>query len=202
MIFVDEFGTHLGMSRFYGRAPSGQRAHASVPCNTDPNITLVMGLSSEGVVAPFAFEGGMDGTVFEAYVRYQLAPQLCPGDLVVADGLGAHRGAGARQAIEAQRASYRILPPYSPDLSPVEQCGSKVKESIRAEAPRTAQGVIDAMGRAIGKVTPADTKAWFRYRGYRPRCQRPPPGSRPARRPPAPIGRRETGRITRAGKPL
>jgi transposase len=190
------------MSRFYGRAPSGQRAHASVPDNPDPNITLVMGLSSEGVVAPFAFKGGMNGHVFEGYVRHQLAPQLCPGDLVLADGLGAHRVAGARQAIEEHQARYRILPPYSPDFSPVEQCGSKVKESIRAEAPRTVQDVIDAMGRAIGKVTPANAKAWFQYRGYRPRRRRPSPGSSSPRRPQAPSHRRKGERIKRTRKPL
>jgi transposase len=176
LIFLDEFGTHLGMSRLHGRAPAGQRAHATAPCNTDPHITLVTGLSLDGVVAPFAFEGSMNGDVFEAYIRHQLAPHLRRGDVVVADGLSAHRNLAARQAIEAQRARYWILPPYSPDLSPVEECGSKIKEAIRAEAPRTVQGVYDAMGRAIGRVTQTDSEGWFRHRGY-------PPRRHPQRRP-------------------
>lgn len=167
LIFVDEFGTHLGMTRRYGRAFRGQRACGKAPCNTDPNITLVMGVRRhKGVVAPLAFKGAMNGTIFEAYVRQSLAPELQPGDIVVADGLSAHRGRSARKAIEARGAKYWILPPYSPDLSPAENCGSKVKELMRAEAPRSVQAVYDAMGRALGKVTPQDVEGWFEHAAY------------------------------------
>ena len=167
LIFVDEFGTNLGMTRRYARAPRGQRAVGSAPGNPDPNITLVMGLSCEGVVAPLAFEGAMNGDIFTAYAQTQLGPQLQPGDVVFVDRLGSHRTRAARAAIEARGAQLRLLPPYSPDFTPVEKCGAKVKDVIRGLAPRTVSAVIDAMGEGIGAVTAADARAWFVWCGYR-----------------------------------
>jgi transposase len=161
------------MTRRYGYAPQGERAYGKAPENTDPNITLVLGLRLLGIVTPFAFEGAMDGNTFEQYVRDQVAPLLVPGDVVVWDGLGAHRVKGAREAIEARGAELRPLPPYSPEMSPAEECGSKIKQAIRSEAPRTVQAVYDAMGRAIGEVTQQDARGWFdhasRDRAPRPR---------------------------------
>lgn len=165
-IFVDEFGTNLGMTRGYARSLRGERAVGAVPASPDPNITLVMGLSSEGVVAPFAFEGAMNGDAFTAYVKTQLVPMLKPGDIVFADGLGAHRVRAARDAIEACGAEFSLLPPYSPDLTPVEKCGAKVKDVIRGMDPRSVAAVIDAMGEGIGSVTVADARAWFKWCGY------------------------------------
>jgi transposase len=155
------------MSRRYARAQRGQRAVGAVPANPDPNITLVMGLSYQGVVAPFAFEGAMNGDTFVAYAETQLAPELKPGDVVFVDGLGSHRTRAARAAIEARGAQLCILPPYSPDLTPVEKCGAKVKDIIRGMSPRTVAAVIDAMGEGIGSVTPTDARAWFEWCGYR-----------------------------------
>lgn len=155
------------MTRRYARAPRGQRAVGAAPANPDPNITLVMGLSHRGVVAPFAFQGAMNGDTFTAYAETQLAPELKPGDVVFVDGLGSHRVRAARAAIEARGAQLCILPPYSPDLTPVEKCGAKVKDIIRGMSPRTVSAVIDAMGEGIGAVTPADARAWFGWCGYR-----------------------------------
>jgi transposase len=166
LIFVDEFGTNLGMTRRYARALRGKRAVSAVPSNPDPNITLVLGLRHDGIVAPFAFEGAMNGDAFIAYTQTQLAPELHRGDVVFVDGLGAHRTAPARAAIEARGAHLRILPPYSPDLTPVEKCGAKVKDVIRGLSPRTVSAVIDAMGEGIGAVTAADARAWFEHCGY------------------------------------
>jgi transposase len=173
LIFFDEFGSNLGMTRRYARAPRGERACGKAPGNTGSNLTLVMGLSLNGVVAPLAFEGAMNGDIFTQYMRECVAPTLSPNDVVVVDGLGAHRARGARQAVEARGARYRILPPYSPDLSPVENCGSKIKEALRAAAARTVQGVYDAMGHAIGRVTSRDAAGWFRHAGHLPRQPRP-----------------------------
>lgn len=176
------------MARRNGWARIGERAFGAVPLSSDPNITLVMGLRLRGVVAPFAFEGAMNGPTFRTYVQHELAPQLHAGDLVLADGLGAHRTEGVRQAIERRGARYRLLPPYSPDLSPVEQAGSKIKQAVRSEEPRTPAAVYDAMGRAIGTVTRVDARGWFEHAGYvRPRQvrRRLRPGARYyARRPP------------------
>lgn len=127
----------------------------------------------QGVVAPLAFEGAMNGHLFTTYMREHVAPTLRPNDVVVVDGLGAHRTRGAREAVEARGARFRILPPYSPDLSPVENCGSKIKEALRAAAARTVQGVYDAMGQAIGRVTPQDAAGWFEHAGHLPRQPRP-----------------------------
>lgn len=154
------------MTRRYARALRGKRAVGAVPANPDPNITLVMGLSYKGVVAPFAFEGAMNGDTFAAYAETQLAPVLEPGTIVFVDGLSAHRTRAARAAIEARGAELRILPPYSPDLTPVEKCGAKVKDVIRGMSPRTVSAVIDAMGEGIGSVTPADARGWFASCGY------------------------------------
>lgn len=161
LIFFDEFGTNLGMTRRYAYAPEGERACGKAPNYTDPNITLVLGLGLRGIVAPLAFEGAMNGDLFEQYVRLVAAPLLQPGDIVVFDGLPAHRVRGAHEAVEARGAEYWPLPPYSPELSPVEECGSKIKGAVRAEAPRTVEAVYDAMGRAIGSVTLQDARGWF-----------------------------------------
>lgn len=181
LIFIDEFGTNLGMTRRYAYAPEGERAYGKAPNCTDPNITLVIGLGLRALMAPFAFKGAMNGAIFEQYVREQVAPLLQPGDIVVWDGLGAHRVKGAREAVEARGAECRPLPPYSPELSPVEECGSKLKQAIRSEAPRTAEAVYEAMGRAIGSVTPQDARGWFdhasRDRAPHPRHRLDDPGS-------------------------
>jgi transposase len=174
LIFFDEFGTNLGMTRRYGYAPKGARAYGKAPNFTDPNITLVLGLGLRGIVAPLAFEGAMDGHLFEQYVRLVVAPELQPGDIVMFDGLPAHRVRGAREAVEARGAEYRPLPPYSPELSPVEECGSKIKQAVRAEAPRTVDAVYDAMGRVLHRVTPQDARGWFDHAG-RDRAARPRP---------------------------
>lgn len=155
------------MTRRYARAPRGVRAHGAVPTNADPMITLTLGLGSEGVVAPFAFEGTTDGVAFRSYVEGQLVPTLRPGQVVLADNLGAHRTRGVREAIEGAGAELIYLPPYSPDFSPVENCGSKIKESIRADAPRTPSAVYKSMGYAIGAVTPSDARGWFDHCGFR-----------------------------------
>jgi transposase len=172
-IFLDEFGTHLGMTRPYARARRGDRAVGKVPDNSDPNVTLTFGLDRAGVVAPFAFEGGTDKAAYDTYVETQLAPRLRPGDVVHADRLGAHRSRAARAAIEARGATYDLLPPYSPDLSPVEEAGAKVKDGIRAEDPRTVHRLYGAMRRSLDRVTPRDARGWFADRAsYLEPCTR------------------------------
>jgi transposase len=173
-IFLDEFGTHLGLTRRYARAPRGRRAVGKVPANPDPNVTLTMGLSRGGPVAPFAFEGGTDGVAYEAYVRGQLVPRLRRGDVVIADRLGAHRIRGARAAIEARGATYDLLPPYSPDLTPVEEAGGKVKDHIRAADPRDVSALYTAMGEGVAAITPRDARGYFAHRAsYLSGCTKP-----------------------------
>lgn len=160
-IFIDEFGTNLGLTRLYGRACRGQRAVGAVPNNPDPNVTLTMGLSRGGIVAPAAFEGGTTGERYVAYLRHELAPKLRRGDVVVADQLGAHRALEARAVIEARGASYWLLPPYSPDMTPVEEAGSKVKALIRGSNPRDLEALYESMVAAVQSVTARDARGWF-----------------------------------------
>lgn len=189
---MDEFGANLGMTRLYGYAPRGQRAYGTAPENTDPNLTLVLGLELQGLVAPVVFEGAMNGPRFETYAREYLAPVLHAGDVVLADRLTPHRSPEVRAAIEATGAEYRLLPPYSPDFSPVEECGSKIKEALRAAGQRTVVGVFDAMDKALHQVTPNDAEGWFQHAGYLDR----PPHPRPQRRgaPPTSVSRARTPR--------
>jgi transposase len=169
LIFLDEFGTNLAMAPRYARAPSGIRAYSAVPFNPGENITLTMGLSLHGVVAPLAVPGATNGDLFREYVERVLVPELRPGNVVVFDNLSAHKVVGVQDAIEAAGARLLRLPPYSPDLSPVENCGSKVKTAIRAQSPRTRGDLYDAMGDALRAVTLGDARAWFVHCGYRVR---------------------------------
>src|SRR5262249_6214166 len=138
--------------------------------NPGRNLTLTVGLRVTGPVAPFVVAGATDGDVFTTYVTTQLGPQCRRGDIVVADGLGAHRAMAARAALRAQGIRLELLPPYSPDFTPVEACGSKIKTLVRRAEPRSEQDVIEAIGHAFANVTPADACAWFDYYGY-PACR-------------------------------
>jgi len=183
LFYADEFGFRLNMTRDYARAPSTERARAAVPFNPGPAITLVMALGLSGVVAPCAFEGAMNGHVFGLYMAEQVIPQLPPNAIVVVDNLPAHHSEDAREALEARGfvvvdsedveeeavvdardepgVQVWFMPPYSPELSAVEECGSKVKALVRSAEPRSVSDLIDAMGDAIGRVTPKDARGWF-----------------------------------------
>lgn len=163
------------MTLLYGRAPAGERAYGKVPARVHPNITLILGLGLRGIVAPFAFEGAINGQVFEGYMRDQVAPQLQAGDIVVVDNLSSHYAQGAHDAIEQRGAELWFLPPYSPEMSPVEECGSAIKQALRAAAPRAVEAVYEVMGRAIGRVTLQDARGWFDH-ARRDRAPRPRPG--------------------------
>ena len=185
MFYADEFGFRLNMTRDYARAPSSERARAAVPFNPGPATTLVMVLGLSGVVAPCAFEGAMNGHIFGLYLAEQVIPQLPPNAVVVVDNFPAHHSEDARQALEAHGlfvvdpedadedeeavvealdkpgVQVWFMPPYSPELSAVEECGSKVKALVRCAEPRSVFDLIDAVGDAIGKVTPNDARGWF-----------------------------------------
>lgn len=174
MIFVDEFGFNLAMTPAFARAPRGHRAYSDVPFNPGRNLTLTIGLRLTGWLAPLLVPGATDGDTFTEYVRTQLAPQVRVGDIVLVDDLGAHRVAAARAALRARGARLKILPPYSPDFTPVEALGSKLKEYVRQRKPRTEVAVIAAIGEALGTITSADALAWFEHYGYCTQCNRTP----------------------------
>lgn len=127
---------------------------------------MVAAVGLDGLHAPFVIEGPVDAEVFSAYVQQLLVPTLRPGDIVVMDNLSPHKAAGIREAIEATGAQLWYLPPYSPDLNPIEQLWSKIKEHLRKIAARTLDSLADAIGRALQTITLDDVLAWFRHCGY------------------------------------
>ncbi len=163
LVFVDEFGATTAMTRRYGRAPEGERVEAAAP-GAWKNVTLIVGLRPNEVVAPFVFEGATDGAAFGTYVPEVLVPELQTGDVVVWDNLQPHKNAAVKAAIEAAGARVEPLPVYSPDLTPVEELGSKVKEFLRSMGARTTQTVMGALGTALGQITPSDIAGWFQHR--------------------------------------
>jgi transposase len=164
--FIDESGLNLAMTRLYGRAPRGERALGSVPQNYGQNVTMLGALSYTGLEAVMTVEGATDADVFRAYVQEVLCPTLHEGDLVVADNLAAHKAAGVQGALAANGAQLLYLPPYSPDLNPIEPCWSKIKTFLRAAKARTRAALDEAVTRALATITEADARAWFAHCGY------------------------------------
>ena len=154
------------MARCYARAPRGERAHGHVPKNWGDSITLVAGVGLRGLVAPLRVIGSMNGDTFEAYVEQFVRRELRPGDIVIVDNLSAHKRACIATLVESAGATLRYLPAYSPDLSPIEPCWSKVKESLRAAAARTLDVLDGAIVSALRSVTKSDIAGWFRHCGY------------------------------------
>jgi transposase len=166
LVFVDESGVNIAMTRRYGRAPRGERALGSAPQNYGENITMLGALSATGLAALMTVNGATDGAVFVTFVREVLAPTLSAGDIVVLDNLGAHRSAAARAAVEASGARLVFLPPYSPDMNPIERCWSKIKTALRAAKARTREALEAAIRQAIATVSESDARAWFKHCGY------------------------------------
>jgi transposase len=164
--FVDESGVNIAMTRLYGRAPRGERVVGSAPQNYGENVTMLGALSATGLEALMTVDGATDGEVFTTFVREVLAPVLREGDIVVLDNLGAHRSAAARGAVEARGARLVFLPPYSPDMNPIERCWSKIKTALRAAKARTREALEQAIKQAIATVSESDARAWFKHCGY------------------------------------
>lgn len=164
--FIDESGVNIAMTRLYGRARRGERVHDAVPKNHGQNVTVLGALSCQGIDAVMTIDGAADAAVFRVYVEQVLVPTLAPGDVVIMDNLSAHKGKPIREAIEAAGASLIYLPPYSPDLSPIEPCWSKLKTCLRAAKARTRTALDAALKIALDTITPADARGWFGHCGY------------------------------------
>jgi transposase len=164
--FVDESGSNLATPRLFGRAPRGKRVVETAPQNYGPNVTRSGALSLQGLEAIMTVEGATNGDVFRAYVAQVLGPTLVAGDVVILDNLGAHKGAGIREAIGSRGAQVVYLPPYSPALSPFEPCWSKVKPALRTARARTREALESALVKALSPVTSTDARNWFTHGGY------------------------------------
>jgi transposase len=165
-VFLDETGASTNMTRLRGRAAKGERLLAATPHGHWKTTTFMAGLRQSGVVAPYVLDGPTTGDFFRAYVEQQLAPELRPGDVVVLDNLPAHKVAGVAQAIKAVGATLLYLPPYSPDLNPIEQLFAKLKALLRKAATRTRDALWDEIGRLIERFPPAECRNYIAHSGY------------------------------------
>ena len=164
--FVDESGVNLAMTRLYGRAPKGERVVGSAPQNYGHNVTVLAALGPQGLHAMMTVEGATDAEVFRAYVKHVLGPTLAPGDIVVLDNLRAHKAVGIQQMLARRRVRLLYLPPYSPDLSPIEPCWSKVKTGLRTAKARTREALEAALRQALATITASDAQNGCRHCGY------------------------------------
>ena len=169
-VFVDEMGTNVSLSPLYAWSRRGQRAFGSAPRNWGKNVTLLASITHRGLGSCLAVEGSTTREVFEAYLERVLAPTLEPGQVVM-DNLSAHKGGRVREIVEGRGCELLYLPPYSPDLNPIEEAFSKVKGLIRRAEARTREALVEAMGRALDAVTIQDARGFFEHRGYRPLVQ-------------------------------
>lgn len=166
LAFIDEAGSTVAMTRLHARAPVGERAVDDVPRNRGTVISMIGALTLDGLVAMMTVEGGTDGDVFHAYVREVLGPALRPGMTVVLDNAGAHKVAQVREAVHALGCRLRFLPPYSPDLNPIELAWSKLKELLRSAKARCRETLDAAIRGAMAAITPSDARNWTRHCGY------------------------------------
>jgi transposase len=166
LVFVDETGASTKMARLCGRAPRGQRCLGAVPHGHWKTTTFVGGLRLSGMTAPMVIDGAMNGPAFLAWVEQVLVPTLSPGDIVVMDNLPAHKPAAVRATIETRGAELRYLPPYSPDLNPIEMAYSKLKVLLKKAAARTLETLWEAIASAIRQITRQDCLGYFLAAGY------------------------------------
>lgn len=166
LIFTDETGFHLALTRAFGRAARGGRVAGHVPFNRGANHSLIGSLGLRGVVASLLLQGSIDHPAFDAFVDELLLPHLTAGDVLLLDNLPAHKASQVEKSAARAKAQVIWLPAYSPDFSPNEDCWLKVKTSVRGQQPRTTQGLNQAVSTALQAVTKEDIAAWFTHCGY------------------------------------
>lgn len=166
LVFIDETWAKDNMGRLRGRARRGQRLTGKVPLARWDTTTFVGALRLSGMTAPFVLQGAINGDWFLAYVEQVLCPTLSKGDLVVIDNLGSHKSSKIRDAIEAKGASLLFLPPYSPDLNPIEMAFSKLKAMLRKAAERSTDALWSRIGQLIERFTPDECANYFTAAGY------------------------------------
>jgi transposase len=168
LVFIDETWASTNMARLRGRSKKGERLRAGIPHGHWKTTTFVAGLRLTGMVAPLVLDGPINREAFHAYVNQVLVPELTPGDIVVMDNLGSHKGPAVRDAIEAAGATLLYLPPYSPDFNPIENAFAKLKALLRKAAERTVDDLWDAIADLIDLFTPQECANYFKAAGYDP----------------------------------
>ena len=165
-MFIDETWAKTNMTRLRGRAPSGQRLVEKVPHGHWKTTTLIAALDCRGIRCGMTVDGAVNGEVFEAFVAQVLVPSLRSGDIVVMDNLSSHKSAAVRHQIEAAGARLLYLPPYSPDLNPIEPAFSKIKQRLRSLTLRVSDELWKRMQSVLQVITPSDATNFFRHCGY------------------------------------
>ena len=166
LVFLDETWTATNMARTRGRCPRGQRLRSPVPHGHWKTTTLVAGLRLSGIAAPFVLDGPINRDAFQVYVDQVLVPELAPGDIVIMDNLGSHKGRAVRRAIRAAGAKLFFLPPYSPDLNPIEEAFAKLKAHLRKAKARTFDALWHAIGDICGLFEPQECRNFLKAKGY------------------------------------
>ena len=161
LLFVDESSTNIAMVARYGRAPRGERAFGKAPRNWGKNVTLISSITTEGMGPSMSIQGSSDTESFGLYVRNVLSPRLRDGQIVVMDNLSVHKGKWVRELIESRGCQLWLLPSYSPDMNPIEEAFSKVKNLIRKAKARTLQALFAVTARALQAVSEEDARAFF-----------------------------------------
>ena len=168
LVFIDETWTKTNMAPLRGWAPRGMRLKAKVPHGHWQTMTFLAALRHDRIDAPWLLDGPIDSQSFRTYVEEVLVPTLRPGDIVIMDNLGSHKGPAIRRAIRAAGAKLLFLPKYSPDLNPIEQVFAKLKHLLRKAAQRSLDGVCNAIGRLLDDPTPQECENYFVNSGYAP----------------------------------
>jgi putative transposase len=168
LVFIDETWTKTNMAPLRGWSECGERLQTAVPHGHWQTQTFIAALRHDRVEAPWVLDGPINGTCFQAYVEAELVPTLKPGDIVVMDNLGSHKGKKVRQAIRQAGARLLFLPKYSPDLNPIEELFSKIKHWLREAKARSLSDLIAALKDTLQKVTPQECANFFAHSGYDP----------------------------------
>ena len=166
VVVIDETWAKTNMARTHGYAPKGERLVDAAPHGHWHTTTFVGALTARGFIAPLVVAGAVNGELFRAYVERVLVPELRPGDVVVLDNLAAHKRAGARRAIEAAGCAVLFLPPYSPDLTPIELAFAKLKGLLRKAGARTREALVSAIAKALDTFTPTECSNYLKHNGY------------------------------------
>lgn len=166
LIFVDETGINVDLGRTYGRSPVGEPIMESRPVNTPQNLSVIGALGARGLLTSLCVEGAVDGECFAQFVEEMLVPELEPGQIVLMDNVAVHKSDRVQKALERAGAVLIFLPPYSPDLNPIEECWSKIKAGLRAVAARTRNKLLRGLKTVLAQITPHHIEGWFRHCGY------------------------------------
>jgi transposase len=166
LLFVDESSTNVALTPRYGRAPKGQRARGRAPRNWGKNVTLISSIGTEGMGPSMSIEGPSDTDSFGIYVREILAPNLKAGQIVVMDNLSVHKGKWVRELIERRGCQLWFLPPYSPEMNPIEEAFSKVKALLRRAQARVLEALFEATEEALLAISAKDARGYFEHCGY------------------------------------